>query len=198
MGFNEGREMKPLAGGIIILAVLCTGCQHDKVLATRAIEDAISFKANERAIRETFEQIPALSAEDATTLLYKRLGKDNLSSFLLTNTDDLSKYYPLHINPASLVALRRCAMAGKSLVQISDISNIQILKTELGIISGKFDFNVEDAYSGTCSFLIKDYAGKTLISQLFIEPLVSDARHPLIVYSLVEEPSLHAPTSHKK
>lgn len=176
--------MKNCALWIITSTVFFTGCYERHCSQKDAITRAISFNADKRTIKATFAKLPSMSAFEGQKMLIHTLGTDNLSGFLLTQTSDVTNCFSVFIDPTSIVAVSRCATAGKSLVTYSDLSHIKVTKVS-GEWMGSFAFNVENCYTGICHFSMIETKKGFLVTKLYFPRLVNDdATSNLVVYAI--------------
>lgn len=147
--------------------VILAGCAERKHSQKDAIIKSINFHADKTTIKETFAKLPTMSASEGKMLLWHTLGKDNLSVFLLTQTFDLTNCFSFFIDPASTVAMRRCATAGKSLISYADLANIELSNVG-NSWRGSFSFNVENSYTGVCNFDMIETDRGFLVTRLSI------------------------------
>jgi len=75
---------------ILMGVVLLAGCTEYRLSQKDAVKNALSFQSDRKAIKDTFAQLSTMSAYEGRKLLEENLGKDNLSTFLLTQRADVT------------------------------------------------------------------------------------------------------------
>ena len=160
---------------ILMGVVLLAGCTEYRLSQKDAVKNALSFQSDRKAIKDTFAQLSTMSAYEGRKLLEENLGKDNLSTFLLTQRADVTNCFALFVDISSTVVIRRCLTAGKSLVTYSDLSMIETKMENNGKWIGSFVFNVENSYTGICRFIMIESDKGYMISKLYVPGLGSEA-----------------------
>ena len=176
--------MKRYLSLVLISFVVLVGCKKSKYSQKDAIIHSISFQADKRTTTTTFAKLPTMSASEGKILLWHTLGKDNLSVFLLTQEFDLTNCFSFFVDPASTVAIRRCATTGKSLITYADLLNIELSNVS-NAWRGTFSFNVENSYTGVCNFDMIETDCGFLVTRLYIPRLDNESTASnLVVFSM--------------
>ena len=161
---------------LIILSVsLCIGiclicsCDNQKKLSIndKALKKAVEFSGTEFDIKElgqtfTNRTIPAKG------LVWHSVGKDNLSSFLLTlnvHPNMKIEQYEIKFDTTSNSHPKNCLLKGKSLVSFRNLTNIKWPSNNNGI--GIFTFKGYGV-SGKCYFRATETEGIMSITKLAI------------------------------
>jgi hypothetical protein len=134
-----------------------------------AIGKAISFEATSQTIAQVSEELMTAAGGEKRAALFRTLGTNNLSSFLMTVTGPNTKQYEIEqdVSLFAFVAAQR-ALAGRSAVLLDDITEHHVIRSEPTRIGGQFLIDIPKSLRTRCVYTAHQEGNSWAVRRLVI------------------------------